>query len=57
MKKRSLRRINPSHRYVLDGEDGSFDSTAFKACLKENDIEPPKVDLDCHGATRQGAAL
>jgi hypothetical protein len=24
--------------------------TAFKACLKENDIEPPKVDIERHGA-------
>jgi hypothetical protein len=23
--------------------------TAFKACLKENDIEPPKVDMERHG--------
>lgn len=30
-------------------EDGDFDLTAFKACLKENDIEPPKVDEDKHG--------
>jgi hypothetical protein len=31
-------------------EDGSFDLTAFKACLKEPDIEPPKVDMERHGA-------
>ncbi|MGE5816393.1 MAG: hypothetical protein ACM37Z_00055, partial [Deltaproteobacteria bacterium] len=31
-------------------EDGSFDLTAFKSCLKENDIEPPKVDMERHGA-------
>jgi hypothetical protein len=31
-------------------EDGSFDLTAFKACLKENDIEAPKVDMERHGA-------
>lgn len=31
-------------------EDGNFDLTAFKACLKENDIEPPKVDMERHGA-------
>jgi len=31
-------------------EDGSFDLTAFKACLKEIDIEPPKVDMARHGA-------
>lgn len=31
-------------------EDGSFDLTAFKACLKDNDIEPPKVDMERHGA-------
>jgi len=24
--------------------------TAFKACLKENDIEAPKVDMERHGA-------
>jgi hypothetical protein len=31
-------------------EDGGFDLTAFRACLKENDIEPPKVDMERHGA-------
>jgi hypothetical protein len=31
-------------------EDHSFDLTAFKACLKENGIEPPKVDMERHGA-------
>ena len=31
-------------------EDGGFDLTAFKACLKENDIEPPKIDIERHGA-------
>ena len=31
-------------------EDESFDFTAFKACLKENAIEAPKVDMDRHGA-------
>jgi len=31
-------------------QDGSFDLTAFKAFLKENDIEPPKVDMERHGA-------
>jgi hypothetical protein len=25
--------------------DGSFDLTAFKACLKENGVEAPKVDM------------
>ena len=25
-------------------------ATAFKACLKENDIEAPKGDMDKHGA-------
>jgi hypothetical protein len=31
-------------------DDGSFDLTAVKACLKENGIEAPKVDMECHGA-------
>jgi len=31
-------------------EDGSLDLTAFKACLKDNDIEAPKVDMERHGA-------
>jgi hypothetical protein len=31
-------------------EDGSFDLTALKACLKETGIEPPKVDMERHGA-------
>jgi hypothetical protein len=31
-------------------EDGNFDLTPFKACLKENDVEPPKVDMEGHGA-------
>ena len=31
-------------------DDGSFDLTAFKACLKDNGIELPKVDMDRHGA-------
>ncbi len=30
-------------------EDGSFDVTAFKTCLKEDDIEAPKVDMERHG--------
>jgi len=30
--------------------DGSFDLTAFKGCLKENEIEAPKVDMERHGA-------
>jgi hypothetical protein len=32
-------------------EDTSFDLTALKACLKENDIEAPRVDMESHGAT------
>ncbi len=35
---------------VFRTEDGSFDWTAFKTCLKENDSEPPKVDMERHGA-------
>jgi hypothetical protein len=31
-------------------DDGSFDLTAFKACLKDNGVELPKVDMDRHGA-------
>jgi hypothetical protein len=31
-------------------EDGSFDLTAFKACLKDNGVTPPNVDTDRHGA-------
>jgi hypothetical protein len=31
-------------------EDGRFELTAFKAYLKENNIEPPKVDMERHGA-------
>jgi hypothetical protein len=31
-------------------EDGSFDLAAFKACLKENGIDAPKVDMDRRGA-------
>jgi hypothetical protein len=31
-------------------EDSSFDLTAFKACLKENGVEAPKIDMDRHGA-------
>jgi hypothetical protein len=37
-----------------------FRLTAFKACLKENDIEPPKVDMEHHtaiGRFRMCAAL
>jgi hypothetical protein len=30
--------------------DGSFDLAAFKACLKDNGFEAPKVDMDRHGA-------
>ena len=35
---------------VFRTEDGSFDLTAFKACLKDNGIEAPKVDMERHGA-------
>jgi hypothetical protein len=35
---------------MLSALNGSFDLTPFKACLKENDIEPPKVDTERHGA-------
>jgi len=31
-------------------EDGSFYLTAFKGCLKENEIEAPKVDMKRHGS-------
>jgi hypothetical protein len=31
-------------------EGGSFDFMAFKACLKQNGIEAPKVDMERHGA-------
>lgn len=31
-------------------DDGNFDLTAFKACLKENSLTPPNVDMDRHGA-------
>lgn len=31
-------------------EDGSFDLGTFQTCLTENDIEPPKVDMERHGA-------
>jgi hypothetical protein len=34
---------------VFRTEAGSFDLTAFKACLKENEIEAPKVDENKHG--------
>jgi hypothetical protein len=37
-------------RDAFRAEDGSFDLTEFKACLKENDIEPPKVDMERHAA-------
>jgi hypothetical protein len=30
--------------------ENGFDLTAFKACLNENKIESPKVDMDRHGA-------
>lgn len=35
---------------VFRTEDGSFDLTAFKACLKENGLTPPNVDMERHGA-------
>jgi hypothetical protein len=31
-------------------KDGSFDLTAFEGCLKENGIEPTKVEMERHGA-------
>jgi len=31
-------------------DDGGFDLTAFKACLKDNRVTPPNVDMDRHGA-------
>jgi len=31
-------------------KDGGLDLAAFKACLKENGIEAPKVDMERHGA-------
>ena len=31
-------------------DDGGLDLTAFKACLKDNDVTPPNVDMDRHGA-------
>ena len=34
---------------VLRTKDGSFDLEAFKACLKENGIEAPKVDQNKYG--------
>lgn len=37
-------------REAFRTEDGSFELTAFKTCLKENNIEPPKVDMERHGA-------
>ncbi len=35
---------------VFRTEGGEFDLESFKACLKENGIEPPKVDMERHGA-------
>jgi hypothetical protein len=35
---------------VFRTEDGSFDLTPFKTCLKENDLEASKVDMERHGA-------
>jgi hypothetical protein len=31
-------------------DDGSFGLTAFKACLKDNGLTPPNVDMERHGA-------
>jgi len=31
-------------------DDGDFDLHAFNACLKENDIEPPNIDMEKNGA-------
>ena len=31
-------------------DDGGFDLTAFKACLKDNGLTPPSVDMERHGA-------
>jgi hypothetical protein len=31
-------------------DDGGFDLTAFKGCLKDNGVTPPNVDMDRHGA-------
>jgi hypothetical protein len=30
--------------------DGSFDLAAFKACLKDNGVTPPNVNMNRHGA-------
>jgi hypothetical protein len=31
-------------------DDGGLNLTAFKACLKQNGVTPPNVDMDRHGA-------
>jgi hypothetical protein len=31
-------------------DDGGFDMSGFKACLKENDLEAPQVNMERHGA-------
>ena len=31
-------------------DDGGFDLTAFKGCLKDNGVTPPNVDMDRHAA-------
>jgi hypothetical protein len=31
-------------------DEGGFNLTAFNACLKENGVTPPNVDMDRHGA-------
>lgn len=35
---------------VFRAENADFDLSGFKACLKENGIEAPKVDMNRHGA-------
>jgi hypothetical protein len=45
---------------VFRTNGGGFDLEGFKACLKENDIEPPKVDMkrrSAIGRFRMCAAL
>src|SRR5262245_47254447 len=37
-------------RYAFRADNGSFDLAAFKACLKDNGLHAPKVDMDRHGA-------
>lgn len=36
-------------------DGGGFDLTAFKACLKDNGLTPPNVDMDRHGAIGRSA--